>query len=94
MISHREKRAALELTQQDIDRAAKLTAVALTMEPTGLYTLAVTERLAEAMAATVFSTELPEREEWASSALEDFWADMGEASYEDALDAIERRDAA
>lgn len=84
MISNQEKRAALGLTQQDIDTAARRTAVALTREPTGQYVQHIAERLAESMACAVFEAELPEDHEWRPGAMEDFLMDQGESWAENA----------
>lgn len=91
MISTEEKRAALGLTQVDLDAAAERTAFALTCETSGLYFRTIAEMLSEQFARAVFATDLPEKPEWESAALEDFEFDRGEAAFEDELD---ERDAA
>lgn len=79
MISHADKRAALGLTQADIDTAARRTAVALTLEARGSYVEHVQDLLSEAMACAVFATDVPERDEWTDAAMADFRCEQFEA---------------
>ena len=72
MISHDEKRAALSITQVDIDTAAERTAFALTCKTRGLYFEHVRDRLSEAMACAVFAAEIPCEDDWRTGAMEDF----------------------